>query len=119
MVTHFLRDDDLTPAQQAEVLSLAAAIKADRFARRPLEGPRAIAVLFDKPSLRTRVSFQVTAFSSQVFTARKTPKELDPPLLDPKPFALLPMLPDLVSSWVSSKTVSDSVAELMVAPAGN
>jgi ornithine carbamoyltransferase len=59
MVTHFLRDDDLAPAQQAEVLSLAAAMKADRFARRPLEGPRAVAVLFDKPSLRTRVSFQV------------------------------------------------------------
>jgi ornithine carbamoyltransferase len=59
MVTHFLRDDDLTPAQQAEVLSLAATMKANRFARRPLEGPRAVAVLFDKPSLRTRVSFQV------------------------------------------------------------
>jgi ornithine carbamoyltransferase len=59
MVTHFLRDDDLAPAQQAEVLSLAAAMKADRYARRPLAGPKAVAVLFDKPSLRTRVSFQV------------------------------------------------------------
>jgi ornithine carbamoyltransferase len=59
MVTHFLRDDDLTPQQQAEVLALAAAMKADRFARRPLDGPKAVAVLFDKPSLRTRVSFQV------------------------------------------------------------
>jgi ornithine carbamoyltransferase len=59
MVKHFLRDDDLDPAQQAEVLTLAAAMKADRFARRPLEGPRAVAVLFDKPSLRTRVSFTV------------------------------------------------------------
>ena len=56
---HFLRDDDLTPAQQAEVLDLAAAMKKDRFGRRPLEGPKAVAVLFDKPSLRTRVSFQV------------------------------------------------------------
>jgi ornithine carbamoyltransferase len=59
MATHFLRDDDLTPAQQAEVLSLAAAMKADRYARRPLAGPKTVAVLFDKPSLRTRVSFQV------------------------------------------------------------
>jgi ornithine carbamoyltransferase len=59
MVTHFLRDDDLTPPQQAEILALAAAMKADRFARRPLDGPKAVAVLFDKPSLRTRVSFQV------------------------------------------------------------
>jgi ornithine carbamoyltransferase len=59
MPKHFLRDDDLTPAQQAEVLVLARVMKKDRFARRPLEGPRAVAVLFDKPSLRTRVSFTV------------------------------------------------------------
>ena len=56
---HFLRDDDLSPAEQAEVLSLARAMKADRFGYRPLAGPRAVAVLFDKPSLRTRVSFAV------------------------------------------------------------
>jgi ornithine carbamoyltransferase len=56
-IRHFLRDDDLSPAEQAEVLDLADALKADRFARRPLEGPRTVAVLFDKPSLRTRVSF--------------------------------------------------------------
>jgi ornithine carbamoyltransferase len=59
MARHFLRDDDLTPAEQTEVLSLAAAMKTDRYARRPLNGPKAVAVLFDKPSLRTRVSFSV------------------------------------------------------------
>ena len=59
MPRHFLRDDDLTPAEQAEVLSLAAAMKPDRLARRPLAGPKAVALLFDKPSLRTRVSFTV------------------------------------------------------------
>jgi ornithine carbamoyltransferase len=59
VVTHFLRDDDLTPAQQGEVLALAAAMKKDRYGYRPLEGPKAVPVLFDKPSLRTRVSFQV------------------------------------------------------------
>ncbi|WP_432548134.1 ornithine carbamoyltransferase [Kineococcus sp. SYSU DK004] len=58
-VRHFLADDDLTPAEQAEVLSLAARLKADRFAERPLEGPRTVALLFDKPSTRTRVSFSV------------------------------------------------------------
>ena len=35
---HFLRDDDLSPAEQAEVLDLADAMKADRFGYRPLEG---------------------------------------------------------------------------------
>jgi ornithine carbamoyltransferase len=58
-VRHFARDDDLSPAEQAEVLAIAAELKADRFARQPLAGPRAVAVLFDKPSLRTRVSFAV------------------------------------------------------------
>ena len=59
MARHFLRDDDLTPAEQAEVLDLAKAMKADRQAFRPLAGPKAVALLFDKPSLRTRVSFTV------------------------------------------------------------
>ena len=56
---HFLRDDDLSPAEQAEVLGTAIALKADRFAARPLAGPRAVAVLFDKPTLRTQLSFSV------------------------------------------------------------
>jgi len=59
MPRNFLRDDDLTPAEQAEVLDLAKAMKADRLAFRPLAGPKAVALLFDKPSLRTRVSFTV------------------------------------------------------------
>jgi ornithine carbamoyltransferase len=56
-VRHFLRDDDLSPAEQAAVLDLAAAMKADRYAAKPLAGPRSVAVLFDKQSLRTRLSF--------------------------------------------------------------
>jgi ornithine carbamoyltransferase len=56
-VRHFLRDDDLTPAEQAEVLHLAEAMKKDRFGYRPFEGPQSVAVLFDKPSARTRISF--------------------------------------------------------------
>ncbi|WP_166355331.1 ornithine carbamoyltransferase [Phytoactinopolyspora limicola] len=59
MVRHFLADDDLAPAELTEVLDLADEIKADRFAHRPLEGPRAVAVIFDKHSTRTRVSFSV------------------------------------------------------------
>jgi ornithine carbamoyltransferase len=59
MPRHFLRDDDLSPAEQAEVLELAATLKKDRFASRPLEGPKTVAILFDKPTLRTQVSFTV------------------------------------------------------------
>jgi ornithine carbamoyltransferase len=57
MIRHFLRDDDLAPTEQAEVLGLAKKLKTDRFSVRPLEGPRTVAVLFDKPTLRTQVSF--------------------------------------------------------------
>jgi len=59
MTRHFLRDDDLTPAEQAEVLALAAELKRAPFSKRPLDGPKGVAVLFDKNSTRTRFSFEV------------------------------------------------------------
>ena len=59
MVRHFLRDDDITPAEQRQIISRAIALKADRFAAQPLAGPQTVALLFDKPSTRTRVSFSV------------------------------------------------------------
>ncbi|MGV8965503.1 MAG: ornithine carbamoyltransferase [Cellulomonas sp.] len=59
MTRHFLRDDDLSPREQHEVLELALAYRGDRFVRTPLAGPRAVAVLLDKPTLRTQVSFAV------------------------------------------------------------
>ena len=59
MIRHFLRDDDIAPAEQARILDLAAEIKADRWARTPLAGPQTVAVIFDKSSTRTRVSFAV------------------------------------------------------------
>ena len=59
MPRHFLRDDDLSPDEQAEVLALAAELKKAPFSRRPLEGPRGVAVIFDKNSTRTRFSFEV------------------------------------------------------------
>ncbi len=56
---HLLRDDDLSPEEQADVLRLALEVKAEPHARQPLAGPRTVAVLFDKSSTRTRVSFSV------------------------------------------------------------
>ncbi|WP_053353969.1 ornithine carbamoyltransferase [Leucobacter musarum] len=57
MTRHFLRDDDLSPAEQLEVLNLAARLKREPFSERPLEGPQSVAVFFDKTSTRTRFSF--------------------------------------------------------------
>jgi ornithine carbamoyltransferase len=59
MTRHFLRDDDLTQAEQTAILDLAVAMKADRWGRKPLAGPQSVAVIFDKSSTRTRVSFHV------------------------------------------------------------
>lgn len=56
-IRHFLADDDLTAAEQARVLELADALKADPFKIGPLAGPRSVALLFDKPTLRTQTSF--------------------------------------------------------------
>ena len=57
MTRHFLRDDDLSPAELIEVLDLADRMKAEPFDHKPLAGPRTVALVFDRPTLRTQVSF--------------------------------------------------------------
>ncbi|MGB4779775.1 ornithine carbamoyltransferase [Microbacterium sp.] len=59
MTRHLLRDDDLSPAEQSEILDLAVSLKKDRWKLKPLDGPQTVAVIFDKSSTRTRVSFAV------------------------------------------------------------
>jgi ornithine carbamoyltransferase len=56
---HFLKDDDITASEQAEILDLAAKMKADRHAFPALAGPKSVAVVFEKPSTRTRLSFDI------------------------------------------------------------
>jgi ornithine carbamoyltransferase len=63
----FLSSDDLTPEQTFDVLDLADELKAERVARveagrSPVRGELAgltVALVFEKPSTRTRTSFQV------------------------------------------------------------
>jgi ornithine carbamoyltransferase len=56
---HFLADDDLTPQEQSQVLDLAAELKSKRFdGPQPLAG-KSVAVVFEKPSTRTRLSFEI------------------------------------------------------------
>lgn len=59
MVRHFLKDDDVTPAEQAAILRLAHELKKSPYRERPFEGPKTVALIFDKTSTRTRVSFAV------------------------------------------------------------
>jgi len=59
MTRHFLKDDDITAKEQAVIIDRAIAMKADRFSEKPFAGPQTVAVIFDKTSTRTRVSFAV------------------------------------------------------------
>mgnify|MGYP000063757162 CR=1 FL=1 len=56
---HMLRDDDLNHEEQKQVLELAIKFHNDRFYHQPFAGPQGIAVIFDKPSTRTRSSFSI------------------------------------------------------------
>jgi ornithine carbamoyltransferase len=56
-VRHFLADDDLTPDEQARVLDLAFELKQAPYDAKPLAGPRTVAMIFDKQTLRTQSSF--------------------------------------------------------------
>jgi ornithine carbamoyltransferase len=57
-VRHFLADDDLSAAEQLAILDLADTLRADPYSLRPFTGPRTVVMLFDKPSTRTRISFE-------------------------------------------------------------
>ena len=59
MTRHLLSSDDLTSAQQASIIARAVHVKKDRREHAlTLEG-RSVAMIFEKPSTRTRVSFEV------------------------------------------------------------
>ena len=58
MPRHFLVDDDLSPDELEQVLDDADRRKKDRFADSPLNGG-SVALVFEKPSTRTRLSFEV------------------------------------------------------------
>jgi ornithine carbamoyltransferase len=55
---HFLTGDELTAAELTALLDRAIELKRDRLASRALEG-RSVALIFDRPSTRTRISFEV------------------------------------------------------------
>ena len=61
MARHFLTGDELTGAELERLIERALELKADRLGSRALEG-RSVALVFDKPSTRTRVSFETGVF---------------------------------------------------------
>jgi ornithine carbamoyltransferase len=61
MARHFLTGEELSADEQLRLLRRAIELKADRLGSRALEG-RSVALVFDKPSTRTRVSFETGVF---------------------------------------------------------
>jgi ornithine carbamoyltransferase len=55
---HFLTGEELTADELAALLDRAEQLKRARLGSRPLEG-RSVALVFERPSTRTRVSFEV------------------------------------------------------------
>ncbi|MGH2801249.1 MAG: ornithine carbamoyltransferase, partial [Thermoleophilaceae bacterium] len=61
MARHFLTGEELTSAELERLIERALELKADRLGSRALEG-RSVALVFDKPSTRTRVSFEAGVY---------------------------------------------------------
>jgi ornithine carbamoyltransferase len=59
--THFLTGEELTAAQLQTIVERALELKADRLASRALAG-KSVALLFERPSTRTRVSFETGVY---------------------------------------------------------
>jgi ornithine carbamoyltransferase len=61
LARHFLTGDELTDAELERLIERALELKADRLGSRALEG-MSVALVFDKPSTRTRVSFETGVY---------------------------------------------------------
>ena len=64
MDTDFLSIDDLSPEEFSGLLDLSAAVKADPATYAHGLRGRSVAMIFEKPSTRTRVSFEVAIWSA-------------------------------------------------------
>jgi ornithine carbamoyltransferase len=61
LARHFLTGEELTSGEQAGLIERALELKSDRLGSRALEG-KSVALMFDKPSTRTRVSFDTGVY---------------------------------------------------------
>ena len=74
-VRHFVSIADLEPDELGTLLDLTARLKADRSQRSDLRG-RTVALVFEKPSLRTRLSFDVGTAQLGGHTVYLSPAEV-------------------------------------------
>jgi ornithine carbamoyltransferase len=72
---HFVSLADIEPAELAALLDDAAALKRERRMEAPLRG-RSLALIFEKPSLRTRLSFEIAMVELGGHAAYVSPAEV-------------------------------------------
>jgi ornithine carbamoyltransferase len=79
-LTDLVSAGDLTPLQAQALLTLARAFKAsmagERMAHRDVLAGKTLALVFEKPSLRTRVTFEVGMYQLGGFTVALQPAEI-------------------------------------------
>ncbi|MBI3648937.1 MAG: ornithine carbamoyltransferase [Actinobacteria bacterium] len=64
MRRHFLSVDDLSPTELADLLALAGRVKSEPGDYTTAMAGKAVALIFEKPSTRTRVSFEIAVVSA-------------------------------------------------------
>lgn len=76
MLTHFVAIADLTPSDFARLIKLAAVLKKNTRSNRSLLSDQVLGMIFQKPSLRTRVSFDVAMLQLGGHALYLSPQEI-------------------------------------------
>ena len=82
---HFLADDDLSPAEQAQVLDLAAELKHAPYDAKPLAGPKTVAMTASAAAQATGLPPNVVPWLPGWSSSPAAPTPMQAPIGKPPP----------------------------------